>query len=353
VTTDDVETLVRRLLAAGMGVLVLLAPTTGAAPTSDPPAVTVRPGPAGAGSGAGTGTDDRTRDAGEATSAAAVLGWGAPTHVDEFRDGLSPDWRVYDGPGHGGEGRRSPGAVSVEDGVMTITGDRAGTTAGMAWDTGQRYGRWEGRVRAPAAADSYHALMLLWPDAEDWPVGGEVDFMEMLDGDRRSTNLFLHHGADNEQVAGEVATDATRWHNWAVEWTPRAITAYLDGKQWFRSTDPRTQPPGPMHLCIQLDWFPGDGATRTSTMQVDWVKQYALDGSAASGKPGPGKDAPSAAGPAGGGYRTAALGTRAGGGWRWERRSGGAASGGVPSPSGSRTGRAGVGDATGPGGPGR
>jgi hypothetical protein len=71
-----------------------------------------------------------------------------------------------------------------------------------------------------------------------------------------------------------------------VEWTPKGITAYLDGEQWFRSTDQKTLPPGPMHLCIQLDWFPGDGATRTSSMQVDWVKQYALDGGATSGSAG-------------------------------------------------------------------
>ena len=42
--------------------------------------------------------------------------------VDEFTDGLGPDWNVYDGPGHAGNGRRDPGAVSVDDGVLTITG---------------------------------------------------------------------------------------------------------------------------------------------------------------------------------------------------------------------------------------
>ena len=33
-----------------------------------------------------------------------------------------------------------------------------------------------------------------------------------------------------------------------------------------------------MHLCIQLDWFPKGGDVQESTMQVDWVKQYAADG---------------------------------------------------------------------------
>ena len=47
----------------------------------------------------------------------------------------------------------------------------------MSWGPGRRYGRWEGRVRAPAADPSYNAVMLLWPDADTWPAGGEIDFM--------------------------------------------------------------------------------------------------------------------------------------------------------------------------------
>ena len=87
------------------------------------------------------------RSAGYARSAAAQQNWGEPTRVEEF-DGtrLGPAWNVYDGPGHAGNGRRTPSAVSVRDGMLTITGDSAGDTAGMEWGGGQRYGRWEGRV---------------------------------------------------------------------------------------------------------------------------------------------------------------------------------------------------------------
>nr|WP_296374058.1 glycoside hydrolase family 16 protein [Pseudonocardia sp.] len=190
---------------------------------------------------------------------------------------------MYDGPGHGGQGKRSPSAVSTAGGVLTITGDSSGTTAGMAWNPGQKYGRWEGRVKAPASDPSYNALLLLWPDAENWPSGGEVDFMEMSDPSRQETNMFLHYGADNQQLNGKVQVDATQWHNWAVEWTPDAITAYVDGKEWYRTTDKNTFPPGPMHLCIQLDWFPQGGGAKESTMQVDWVRQYPVDGGGSSG----------------------------------------------------------------------
>ncbi len=208
-------------------------------------------------------------------SAAARFGWGTPNRVEEF-DGTLAAWDVYDGPGHVGNGRRTPAAFSLSGGIMTITGDSAGSTGGMAWNPGQKYGRWEARVRAPASDPSYNALLLLWPDAENWPVGGEVDFMEISDPARQVTDFFLHYGADNSQVSGQVRIDATQWRTWAVEWTPTHIAAFVDGREWYRTTDTSILPPGPMHLTIQLDWFPRGATPRTSTMQVDWVKQYPL-----------------------------------------------------------------------------
>jgi Glycosyl hydrolases family 16 len=221
-----------------------------------------------------------TRSADDGRTAATTYGWGTPNREDDFTEDLS-GWGLYDGPGHANKGTRSPSAAKVADGVLTIDGDADGTTAGMAWDRGkgQKYGRWEGRVRAPASDPTYNALLLLWPDAEDFPRGGEIDFMEMTDHTRQATNVFLHHGEDNAQEHGIVKIDATQWHNWAVEWTPKGITTYVDGKQWWHTDNTAALPPGPMHLCVQLDWFPqkGGGGVKPSQMQVDWVRQYPLD----------------------------------------------------------------------------
>jgi hypothetical protein len=217
-----------------------------------------------------------TADCGPDTSAATKYNWGTPTRVDNF-DGTTLDssWGVYNGPGHNGAGRRTPDAISVKDGIMTMTGDAQGNSGGMAWQPGQRYGRWEGRVRSPAGDPNYHAVMLLWPDAENWPVGGEVDFMEISDPSRQNTQMFLHYGQDNQQVQGSVDIDATQWHDWAVEWTPTGVTAYVDGKEWWSTKQVDILPPGPMHLCIQLDNFSG-GNMKKTTMEVDWVKEYKL-----------------------------------------------------------------------------
>ena len=51
------------------------------------------------------------------------------------------------------------------------------------------------------------------------------------------------------------------------------------GEEWFSTTEQETFPPGPMHLAVQLDWFPDsdDERSRESRMEVDWVMQYPLD----------------------------------------------------------------------------
>jgi Glycosyl hydrolases family 16 len=255
------------------------APQATPAPASRPGTVATKPTPPPASKSAPTSPARAAgADTDSGTTAASTFGWGTPVKSEDFTGNLS-QWGLYDGAGHAGKGRRSPSAATVANGILTISGDSNGTTDGMAWGTGQKYGRWEGRVRAPASDPTYNALLLLWPDAENYPVGGEIDFMEMTDHTRQSTNLFLHYGADDSQVHGEVAIDATQWHNWAVEWTPKGVTTYVDGKPWYHTDDTSILPPGPMHLCIQLDWFPKDGeggSVRPSEMQVDWVKQYAV-----------------------------------------------------------------------------
>lgn len=238
-------------------------------------------GEAGSGSGgndtgSGSGGAGDSASTGQGQTAAEALGWGEPAKVDDFEAGLD-GWSLYDGPGHAGNGTRSPEAASVENGLLTINGSGDGTTAGMAWGDGQQYGRWEGRMKAPEGSPAYNALFLLWPSAENFPEGGEIDFAEITDQTRQSVELFLHYGADNSQVQGEVQVDATQWHNYAVEWTPEGVTAFLDGEEWWSTDDTSILPPGPMHLCIQLDWFPENGADGGSgQMQVDWVKQWPL-----------------------------------------------------------------------------
>lgn len=222
------------------------------------------------------GVGSSSADAERCTSTAAQRGgWGTPSRSDPFDTEASLDnWWIYDGPGHAGNGRRTPEAVTVSDGTLVITAHPDGSSGGMAVrGGGSMYGRWEVCARASVAAPTWHAVALLWPDDNDWPVGGEIDFMEMIDPLRRTVEYNLHYGAQDDIEHHRVDVDATAWHAWAVEWTSRRIAVYLDGEMWAQSTDVSRFPPGPMHLCLQLDSF-GGPTVPGGEMQVDWVAEY-------------------------------------------------------------------------------
>ncbi len=212
-----------------------------------------------------------------ADTAAAELGWGEPNRSDDFNSAAAlSEWVVYDGPGHAGNGRRTPAAMEVADGVLTITGDSKGNSGGMGWLPGQMHGRWEVCARSSTAPESYHSLALLWPDAEDWPAGGEVDFMEVIDPARHEVQFWLHWGPGAKK-SHSIPVDATQWHSYAVEWTPAHLIYYVDGEPEWLISDPGRLPPRPMHLCLQLDYFGGD-AGAGARQWVDWVRQYNVKG---------------------------------------------------------------------------
>ncbi len=237
------------------------APTTTTAAARAKPAAAKPSAPARPVVGSGTGT-----------SAAAVRGWTLAT-ADEFNGTtLNGNWGPYDGAGNGGKGRRSPDAITVQNGIMTIHGDSKGTTGGMAWTDDQRFGKWEVRARFPKGDDQYHPVLLLWPQGR-WPDGGEVDFAETTSASS-GVEFFLHYSSSNKQKSAQKSLDLTQWHNYAVEWVNGRITGYIDGRQWFQSTDSSTLPPGQMHLAIQLDYFPKGGSPSPTEMDVDYVRIY-------------------------------------------------------------------------------
>ncbi|WP_132421910.1 glycoside hydrolase family 16 protein [Pseudonocardia endophytica] len=209
-------------------------------------------------------------------TAAKTLDWGTPTRESDFEGStVPPDWHPYGPePGHAKNGTRTPDAVTVAGGAMSINGSQDGTTGAVSWHPGQQYGRWEACVRADEGSGGLNALLLLWPVEENFPVGGEIDWMENMSDDRQETSFFLHYGADNQQEYGSVKHDATEWSAWALEWTPDKMTAYVNGKEWYSSTDTDHFPPGAMNMTMQLDYFGNAGGP--SAMHMDWARQWAL-----------------------------------------------------------------------------
>lgn len=266
------------------------ATATGSAPTPAPapsPTPTPTPSPTPTPTPAPSGSDG--------TTAAATHGWGTPLPAsDEFDYTGAPDpnkWSVYGlggsvggagsncWVGHAGNGRRCAYTATVGGGFLRQHGYPNGDSAGMASKLGQRYGRWEVRARITSVGSSgnpYHPVLLTWADSDQWPQGGELDFFEVNVGDDRAS-AYLHHPTQSGVVQDSYQSkplDLSQWHNYALDWTPTALVGYIDGQEWFRDTDPKAQPPGPMHACIQLDCFFPQTNMQEAYFDAAWVRIY-------------------------------------------------------------------------------
>ncbi|CAO5250585.1 exported hypothetical protein [Frankia sp. AgKG'84/4] len=236
-----------------------------------------------------------------ATGGAAATGGpivtGTLVQADDF-DGSAIDtkkWFVYNSPNSGFA--RVPEAVSVGGGYLRITGgvNSAGkdVSGGVSSLVHQAYGRWEARLRVEKGA-GYSAVALLWPQSEKWPNDGEIDLVEVKEGDRQSATAAVHNGPKNDiiETPTPMVADFTAWHTVAVEWLPDRLTYFLDGRAVLTvksgytkngaSTIPNTSD---MHLALQLDTGCHDHIPcRTSStpakvsMYVDWIRTYAYRG---------------------------------------------------------------------------
>lgn len=112
----------------------------------------------------------------------------------------------------------------------------------------QRYGRFEARTRnTDASVSGLHEAFWLWPDdrfvdVTKWPTSGEIDVAETYS---RYPNLvvpFLHTKWD---ALGPLPGVNTAWHcaasrgvynTYVLEWAPKKIEIFVNGKLCLRNT---------------------------------------------------------------------------------------------------------------------
>jgi hypothetical protein len=267
--TPDAPTLDAALVASAPGAAAPTS-TSAAVPTQDASAA---PAPSASAAPPATALSSAAPAApvvDDGVQAAHDQGWKLVDR-DEFTGAISAKWGKYDGKGHDGDGRRTPDAISVRNGVAVIRGDAEGNTGGMSWRDERKTGRWEMRAKFPKGDAQYHPVLLLWPE-DGGSDDGEVDFAETTSASD-SVSFFLHHGSGDQKFA-KKKIDLTQWHNYAVEVTSDRVTGYIDGQKWFESTDRDTLPRGPVHPVIQLDWFPKGDSPEPSELLVDWMRIY-------------------------------------------------------------------------------
>jgi beta-glucanase (GH16 family) len=161
-----------------------------------------------------------------------------------------------------------------------------------------RYGRIEARIKLPAGQGIWPAFWMLGSDigSVGWPDSGEVDIMENIGREPAVNHGTIHgpgySGADGltSSVSVKSGTLADAFHDYAIEWSPAAITFFFDGKEYAQKKR-GDQPAGdvwafdhPFFLLLNVavgGTWPGnpDGSTRfPQTMSVDWVRVYKHSG---------------------------------------------------------------------------
>lgn len=212
----------------------------------------------------------------------APSGWQL-VQSDDFNGSAldTTKWGVYGPwiPGNGGNGIRASSAITVGDGLLTITAkmiDGTLVSGGMGNRLNQTYGRFEFRVRTdPDPSQATSGVVLTWPGSGNWPIDGENDIYETgIEAARTPFASFIHYGTTNKQYwFHHTGADGTQWHTMAMEWEPSAIRIYRDGGLVWTVTDTVAIPDVAHHLAIQLDAFKGS-MTGTVRLQVDWVRIY-------------------------------------------------------------------------------
>jgi hypothetical protein len=136
------------------------------------------------------------------------------------------------------------------------------------------YGKYTLRFRSDAL-EGFKVAWLLWPDSENWPHDGEIDFPEgSLNG---TIGAFMHpqngeSGSDQETYS--TGTTYNSWHTASIEWSPDKVNFILDDRLIGTSTD--HIPDTPMHWVIQTEsCLPTCPATTTAgNLQIAWLVAY-------------------------------------------------------------------------------
>jgi len=149
--------------------------------------------------------------------------------------------------------RYRPGFHTPEGRSFDFISGRIDTRAKVSFT----YGTAAARIKLVAGDGLWPAFWALGDGP--WPDTGEIDVMENV-GDRTWTSVALHgprYFGDTPLVK-RAPVDITKWHVYAVDWTPDSLTFTIDSRPVYRVTREMVERYGrwafdnPKHLIVNL-----------------------------------------------------------------------------------------------------
>jgi beta-glucanase (GH16 family) len=131
------------------------------------------------------------------------------------------------------------------------------------------YGRVEARIFIPANSGAAANWPAFWANGTGtWPVTGELDVMEGLEGHA----CWHFHSTAGGPGGCAPWPNPTGWHTFAAEWAPGSVTYFYDGQQIGRVASGITGSPMYLVLNLGVSTSISPPVRLPSEMLVDWVR---------------------------------------------------------------------------------
>ena len=174
-------------------------------------------------------------------------------------------------------------------GLCSFTSGRLDTQGKLSF----KYGYIESRIKMPAGSGNWPAFWMLGDNINQvgWPYSGEMDIVEIHADKPTLTTSATHFsatGGNAQYVYDELAVGvdvSSDFHTYAIAWLPNSISYYFDGRLVGNTTPSRVVGNWAFNdkffliLNNAVGAFSGSWANlQSSTMTIDWVRSYQLNG---------------------------------------------------------------------------
>lgn len=157
---------------------------------------------------------------------------------------------------------------------------------------GWTYGYIEASIKLPKGKGTWPAFWMMPVNFKSWPADGEIDIMEEVGYNPNYVSSSLHANSHvhtkGTQVTHEMKCEGAEddFHVYAIEWTSKNITTYVDGKVQLSYDNRglgRDDWPydAPFYIIFNLawggDWGGAQGVDESAlpaTMEVDYVRVF-------------------------------------------------------------------------------